>query len=94
MSMALPLLAFAAALLSALALYAGSVHCPWRWARPLRRPGKWLGTALAIASLVAWIAELGTGAGLCAMLGCWMSALVAMPYLASCTAVPTDGSAR
>lgn len=44
-----------------------------------------IGIALALASLAASIAGLGTGAGLCAMLATWMLALMAMPYLAACT---------
>jgi len=70
------------ALLSALALFAGSGHCRWRWPVALRRHGNMAGALLALASLAAWIAALGVGAGLCAMLGCWMLAMVALPYLA------------
>lgn len=72
-----------AALLSAFALYAGSGHCRWRLPAVLRRYGKVAGLVLAIASLAAWIAVLGVGAGLCAMLGCWMLAMVALPWLAA-----------
>jgi hypothetical protein len=73
------------ALLSALALFAGSGHCRWRWPVALRRYGNVAGALLALASLAAWIAALGVGAGLCAMLGCWMLAMVALPYLAVLT---------
>jgi hypothetical protein len=74
-----------AALLSALALFAGSGHCRWRLPVPLRRHGSAAGALLAIASLVAWIAALGVGTGLCAMLGCWMMAMMALPCLAALT---------
>ena len=77
-----------AALLSAFALYAGSGHCRWRLPVALRRYGKVAGLVLAIASLAAWIAALGVGAGLCAMLGCWMLAMVALPWLAALGAEP------
>ncbi|HVI57495.1 MAG TPA: hypothetical protein VM619_01290 [Luteimonas sp.] len=72
-----------AAVLSALALYAGSPHCRWRRPAVLQRHGSRAGLLLAIASLAAWIAALGAGAGLCAMLGCWMLAMVALPYVAA-----------
>ncbi len=72
-----------AALLSAFALYAGSGHCRWRLPAALRRHGGSVGIVLAVASLAAWIAALGVGAGLCAMLGCWMLAMVALPWLAA-----------
>lgn len=72
-----------AAALSALALYAGSAHCRWRVPGTARRRGRALGLVLAAASLAAWIAALGIGAGLCVMLACWMLGLVALPYLAA-----------
>ncbi len=74
-----------AAVLSALALFAGSGHCRWRLPSALRRHGNGTGILLAVASLAAWIAALGVGAGLCAMLGCWMLAMVVLPYLAVLT---------
>ena len=77
-----------AALLSALALYAGSVHCRWRLPAALCRHGGKTGIVLALTSLAAWITALGVGAGLCAMLGCWMLAMVALPWLAALTAEP------
>ena len=71
-----------ASVLSAAALYAGSAHCRWPALRALRgRNGRWLGLAFAVAALASWIAALGAGAGMCAMLGNWMLALMAMPYL-------------
>jgi hypothetical protein len=73
------------ALLSALALYAGSRHCPWPLPATLQRHGTGLGAALALVSLLAWIAALGAGAGLCAMLGCWMLAMMTLPCLAVLT---------
>src|SRR3546814_1894798 len=79
-----------AALLSALALYAGSGNCRWRLPAALCRHGKVTGLVLALVSLAAWIAALGVGAGLCAMLGCWMLAMVALPYLAALTAEPAQ----
>lgn len=72
-----------AALLSAFALFAGSGHCRWRLPMALRRHSTLAGILLAIASLVAWIVALGIGAGLCAMLGCWMLAMMALPCLAA-----------
>jgi hypothetical protein len=78
-SLAIIVVATACALLSALALYAGSPHCRVAPLRRLRRVGTWLGLALAIASLAAWIAQLGIGAGLCAMLAAWMLGLMLVP---------------
>ena len=78
-----------AALLSAFALYAGSGHCRWRLPPALRRYGKVAGLVLALVSLAAWIAALGVGAGLCAMLGCWMLAMVGLPWLAMLGTEPT-----
>ena len=77
-----------AALLSAFALYAGSGHCRWRLPVALYRYAKVAGLLLALVSLAAWIAALGVGAGLCAMLGCWMLAMVALPWLAALGAEP------
>lgn len=74
--------ALLAAVLSAAALYAGSRHCRWAAWRRLGRAGNWLGLALAIVSLALWARVLGPGAGLCAMLGTWMLAMMAWPYLA------------
>ncbi len=75
-----------ASVLSAVALYAGSAHCRWPALRALRgRNGQWLGLAFAAVALLSWIALLGAGAGLCAMLGNWMLALMAMPYLGALT---------
>ena len=76
-----------AALLSAVALYAGSRHCRWRLPARLRRHAAAVGALLGAASLAAWIAALGFGAGLCAMLGCWMLAMVALPGLAALSGV-------
>ncbi|WP_369937775.1 hypothetical protein [Xanthomonas tesorieronis] len=72
-------LAAVCAALSALALYAGSPNCRLATLRRLRRFGTWLGLALAGASLAIWIAHLGIGAGLCAMLATWMLALMLVP---------------
>lgn len=81
MDFALGLPAIVAALASALALYLASPNCGWR--PTARRDGLQIaGVALALVSLVAWIALLGVGAGLCAMLATWMLALVVLPYLA------------
>ena len=76
-------LAFTTALLSALALYAASAHCRWPVLRRWRALGLPLGLALALASLALWVVELGAGAGFCAMLGTWMLAMMALPYLAA-----------
>lgn len=84
-----PLMSTAAAflaVLSALALYAGSGHCRWPGLRRrLFRVGTKLGVLLAALSLVLWIAVLGAGAGLCAMLAVWMSGLIAVPFLGALT---------
>lgn len=81
MEMAWGIVATAAALLSALALYLASPNRTWR--PGAGRDGlRVLGGALALASLGAWIVVLGVGAGLCAMLATWMFALVTLPYLA------------
>lgn len=73
--------AVAASLASALALYAGSRHCRPAWLQPLRRFGTALGAVLALAALAAWMALLGTAAGLCVMLAIWMAGLMAAPWL-------------
>lgn len=78
-------LAFSTTLLSALALYAGSAHCRWPVLRRWRGAGVWAGLALAVLSLWLWMAKLGGGAGFCAMLGTWMLALMALPYLGAWT---------
>jgi hypothetical protein len=69
-----------ASILSALALYAGSGHCRWP-ALQGRGGAGWLGLALAGGSLWAWVDALGVGAGLCAMLGTWMLAMMLFPLL-------------
>ncbi|MBN6151177.1 hypothetical protein JR065_12570 [Xanthomonas sp. AmX2] len=74
-------MATALALLSALALYAGSAHCRVPALRRLRAHGTALGLALAAASLALWIGRLGVGAGLCAMLASWMLGLMLAPCL-------------
>ena len=87
------ILATAAALASALALYLASPNRIWR-------PGtgrgglRGLGVALELASLAGWIAALGVGAGLCAMLATWMLALVVLPYLAWWTTASRPADAR
>ncbi|WP_213601342.1 hypothetical protein [Pseudoxanthomonas japonensis] len=74
--------ALLAAVLSAAGLYAGSRHCRWpRWRR-LGRAGSLIGALLAVASLALWVRTLGAGAGACAMLGTWMFAMMALPYVA------------
>jgi len=90
MSMLLPASASIASVLSALALYAGSVHCRWTALQRWRGVGSWVGGVLALASLALWVADLGAGAGLCAMLGTWMLALMAFPYLAAWTSPVGD----
>lgn len=75
------MLACVATMLSAALLYGASPHCVWHaWRR--RRGVLSGGFALAVLALIAWIAALGPGAGLCAMLVGWMLALVVQPYLA------------
>lgn len=76
----LTLFAIATAWLSAFALYRASPHSGGearRW-----RVGNGVGLLLAAVSLLAWIVELGVGAGISVMLASWMLALVALPYLA------------
>lgn len=83
--------AIALSLLSAASLYAASRHCRWpAWRRHAAR-GKLVGGVLAFASLWVWIAQLGVGAGLCAMLGTWMLGLMAFPYLAWRTGAEDNG---
>ncbi|HEY0501863.1 MAG TPA: hypothetical protein VGD42_00075 [Lysobacter sp.] len=78
--------AIAASLLSAASLYAASKHCRWpSWRRHGAR-GNVVGGVLAVVALALWIALLGFGAGLCAMLGTWMLGLMGLPYLAWRTA--------
>lgn len=86
------LLATLAALLSALALYAGSRHCRARWLQPLHNAGTAVGLVLAALALALWIAALGAGAGLCAMLATWMAGLMAAPWL--CAPGAGDDAAR
>lgn len=76
------LLAFAFAACSAIACYAGSPHCMWPALRGHPRTARTTGIALALSSAAIWISVLGAAAGLCAMLACWMLALVAQPWLA------------
>lgn len=78
--------AILSSLLSAAALYAASPHCRWPAWRRRGAYGDVVGLLFAVVSLVVWIDELGGGAGLCAMLGTWMLALMALPYLAWRTA--------
>ncbi|MFE0500897.1 hypothetical protein ACFW0P_08990 [Lysobacter soli] len=86
--------AIAMSLVSAASLYAASPHCRWpSWRRHAAR-GKLVGFMLAVASLWIFIAQLGAGAGLCAMLGTWMLALMAFPYLAWRTAPAGNGESR
>ena len=80
------LAAVATSLLSALAFYGGSTHCRWRGVGRLRVASGWLGLAVAGFSLWLWVLSLGGGAGLCAMLGTLMLAMMALPYLAALTA--------
>ena len=80
--------ACATSLLSAVALYAGSAHCQWPALQRWRDMGSWVGLALAGLSLWLWVLTLGGGAGLCAMLGTWMLAMMALPYLALVTGKP------
>ena len=75
------LAAFAAGL-SALGLYAGSRHCRSVTLRRLGRVGTWAGVVLTVAAWALWVHVLGAGAGSCAMLGSWMFAMMAVPYIA------------
>lgn len=79
----MPLLGLLLGIASALALYAGSGHARVAWLARWQRAGSAAGLMLAGASLVAWCLALGIGAGLCAMLGGWMLAMIAVPYAAS-----------
>ena len=88
MHMLIALAAVATSLLSAVALYAGSAHCRWPGLQGFRHAGSWAGLALAGLSLWLWVLTLGGGAGLCAMLGTWMLAMVALPFLAWMTGKP------
>lgn len=90
MSLLLPAFAFIATVLSALALYAGSAHCRLRVLQRWQGIGTGIGSVLALVSLVLWGADLGMGAGLCVMLGTWMLALMALPYVAAWTNPASD----
>ncbi|MGH8083748.1 MAG: hypothetical protein ACREPV_00535 [Lysobacter sp.] len=93
MDFALGLLAIVAALASALALYLASPNRGWR--PGAGRAGlRAASGVLALVSLGAWIALIGVGAGLCAMLATWMLALVALPYLAWWTSAQRPLDAR
>lgn len=81
MEAALNLLALASSVSSALALYLASPNCGWQVRLP-RTGLRVVGAVLALVSLCAWIAVVGVGPGLCAMLATWMLALVLLPYLA------------
>lgn len=82
MSTLVVLAAIVTAVLSAVALYGASPHCRWpRWRRHAGQ-GNVAGLVFAVVSLAMWIGQLGVGAGLCAMLGTWMLALMALPFLA------------
>ncbi len=91
------LLALATGLLawtSALALYAGSGHCRWPRLRLPRPRGSAIGAALAALALAAAIADLGVGAGLCAMLGHWMLAMLVLPWLGAWREVAAPSPTR
>jgi len=92
MHMLLPFAASATSLLSAVALYAGSAHCRWPAFQGWRGTGTWVGLALAGLSLWLWVLTLGGGAGLCAMLGTWMLAMMVLPYLALMTGKPATAT--
>ena len=80
--LAATIIAVAMSLISAASLYAASPHCRWpSWKRHAAR-GNLVGWMLAAGASWLWIAQLGVGAGLCAMLGTWMLGLMALPYLA------------
>lgn len=74
-------LGLAAAVLSAAALYAGSAQCRWPRLGGRRRGMRLAGLALGLLAAAAGNRALGA-AGLCAVLACWMLALVAQPWLA------------
>ncbi|RZA34660.1 MAG: hypothetical protein EOP92_14520 [Lysobacteraceae bacterium] len=82
--------AFATSLASALALYAGSANCRWPGLRRWRGTGSWIGLALAGLSLWSWVLLLGGGAGLCAMLGTWMLAMMVLPWLGAASGAVPD----
>jgi hypothetical protein len=94
MTLVATLAAIAASLLSAAALYAASRHCRWPSWRQRGTLGNAIGAVLAVVALALWIAQLGIGAGLCAMLGTWMGGLMLLPYLAWRTAPDDNGGSR
>lgn len=73
--------AFAMTVLSAALLYVGSPNCAWRPGPTRGIGGTRSGLLLAAAALLPWSLLLGFGAGLCAMLGTWMLALMLLPWL-------------
>ena len=94
MTLVATLAAIAVSLLSAAALYAASRHCRWPSWKQRGAHGNAIGAMLAVVALALWIAQLGVGAGLCAMLGTWMGGLMLLPYLAWGTAPDTNGGSR
>lgn len=79
---------------SALSLYLGSPNGAWnRLARP-RRGWLAIGGIGAVIALLLWTRTLGLGAGISVMLGTWILALVALPYLAWWLAPSRDNVGR
>ncbi|EIM01616.1 hypothetical protein RHOFW104T7_12705 [Rhodanobacter thiooxydans] len=90
----LSLLAFAMAVLSAVAMYAASPHCMWKALRGKPRIARSAGIMLALLSLLLWTSVLGAAVGSCAMLASWMLALAVQPYLAWCAGTPDADAAE
>lgn len=82
-------LAVGTALASAMALFAGARNGRLQLPAGSRRTVRLAGAVLAFASLALWVRALGAGAGLCAMLGTWMLAMMLLPWLAL-AAVPAN----
>ncbi len=76
-------LALSASVLSVIGFYAASPHCRWPRLRRAGRLGRGVGMVAAAAALWLWMADLGVGAGLVAMLCTWMLTALLLPALAA-----------
>jgi len=65
------------------AAYTASRHCRWSWLCRLPHAGIWIGLMSALAAFIVWSRELGIGAALCLVLGCWALLAAALPMIAA-----------
>jgi hypothetical protein len=78
-------IALVTSVLAALAFYASSPQCLWTSIRRWRKLALLASAIFCAVSIALWIAALGIGVGLCAMLGVCMLTLALMPWLALLT---------